>query len=629
MPNSPTDRRFVIPVLLLVAAGGVALACGGDGSTGPDPDPDPGPAPVASVEVTPASETLTAVGAQAMFDATARDSAGNAVSGASISWSSSDEAVATVDGSGTATAEGNGEATITASADGEEGTATVTVDQEVARLGLAPADTTVVVEDSVQFSAEPADRNGNAVADASVSWSSTDSSVVSVDGTGLAVAEGEGDASVVAASEGVEDTASVSVRAAIASLEVSPDSAGVAALDATTDFDAVALAADGDTITGLGFAWSSSDTAVAAVDGSGVATARGNGSTTITASTAGVSASATFTVDQEVSAVTVTPDSASVTVDDTTRYDAEAADANGNAVADADVAWSTTDTAVATVDGTGLVTGQSEGSAQVVAESSGQADSATVVVEAQASSSISAVSGGGQNGVTTRAFGESLVVEVTDGGGNPQSGVEVTWTVASGDADLSTGSTTTGSDGRASVDVDAGETTGPVTVEASAQGADGSPVAFDLDITTVLYEVGDNFFRDPTGRRNTSASANIAVGDTVLWEWIGNNSHSVLSGEGQGGNSGDGVPEGGSSLGSTTQASGTYTFVPEVGGTWEFYCGVHPSTMYGSTFTVSESSSSDVSAVSDPRQRDLEPGDVIRPEGSSIIFVYRGKEGGE
>ncbi|MFB6240283.1 MAG: Ig-like domain-containing protein, partial [Gemmatimonadota bacterium] len=128
MPYSPTDRRFVVPVLLLVAAGGVALACGGEDSMGPGPGP--GPAPVASVEVTPSSETLTAIGAQASFDATARDSAGNVVSGASISWSSSDQSVATVDGTGTVTAQGNGEATITASAGGESGTATVTVDQE-------------------------------------------------------------------------------------------------------------------------------------------------------------------------------------------------------------------------------------------------------------------------------------------------------------------------------------------------------------------------------------------------------------------------------------------------------------------------------------------------------------------
>jgi hypothetical protein len=168
-----------------------------------------------------------------------------------------------------------------------------------------------------------------------------------------------------------------------------------------------------------------------------------------------------------------------------------------------------------------------------------------------------------------------------------------------------------------------------VSVEASAQGADGSPVAFDLDVTTVLYEVGDFYFEDPTGRQNTSASANITVGDTVLWEWVGSASHNVTSGEGSGGNSGDGVPDDGQSLGSATQASGTFSFAPQVTGTWEFYCTVHPNQMYGSTFTVSESSSSDVSTVRDPGQRDLEPGDVIRPEGAHFILVYRGPPGAE
>jgi len=175
-----------------------------------------------------------------------------------------------------------------------------------------------------------------------------------------------------------------------------------------------------------------------------------------------------------------------------------------------------------------------------------------------------------------------------------------------------------------------GQGDGMAEIVASASGVADSAeltVAGSSDAEPV-FQVGDNYFEDPQGRRNTDASVELTLGDTVRWEWVGNNQHNVTSGEGQGGSSGDGVPSNGSAVGSSTQSSGDYEFVPDVTGTWEFYCTVHPNQMYGSTFTVTSSSSSSVSADR-LGASDLEPGDVIRPEDSHIVFIYRGEEGGE
>lgn len=79
-----------------------------DGSTQP-------PAEVASIEVTPASASI-AVGATFTFSATALDSGGQPVPGATITWTSSAPLVATVSSTGVATALAVGDATITASA---------------------------------------------------------------------------------------------------------------------------------------------------------------------------------------------------------------------------------------------------------------------------------------------------------------------------------------------------------------------------------------------------------------------------------------------------------------------------------------------------------------------------------
>ena len=174
-----------------------------------------------------------------------------------------------------------------------------------------------------------------------------------------------------------------------------------------------------------------------------------------------------------------------------------------------------------------------------------------------------------------------------------------------------------------------GEAAGSAEIVASAEGVADSAELTVAGEPEAKFLVGDNYFEDPQGRRNTNASVELTLGDTVRWEWVGGNQHNVTSGAGQGGNSGDGVPDGGSSVGSPTQSSGNYEFVPGTTGTWEFYCTVHPSQMYGSTFTVTSSSSSSVSADG-PTAANLEPGDVIRPEGTHIVFVYRGEpDGGE
>jgi len=81
---------------------------------------------VASVSVTPGTVSLLETFTSQLAGA-ALDARGNAVAGVSVTWASSDEAVASVNASGAVTAQAAGDATITASAEGQDGTADVTV----------------------------------------------------------------------------------------------------------------------------------------------------------------------------------------------------------------------------------------------------------------------------------------------------------------------------------------------------------------------------------------------------------------------------------------------------------------------------------------------------------------------
>ena len=123
----PMTRHRTL-IRLSAALAGVALvwACGGDSPTVP---PTPEPARPATVTVSPATADLTALGATVQLTAEVRDQNARVMAGATVTWSSGDTSVATVDASGLVTGVAEGAATITASAGSASGSAVVTVAQ--------------------------------------------------------------------------------------------------------------------------------------------------------------------------------------------------------------------------------------------------------------------------------------------------------------------------------------------------------------------------------------------------------------------------------------------------------------------------------------------------------------------
>lgn len=94
--------------------------------------------PVAAVTVSPASATV-GVGNTVQLTATPRDSAGNPLSGRTLTWTSSNGAVANVTTTGLVTGVSTGSATITATSGGKSGTAAITVSSTPPPTGCATA----------------------------------------------------------------------------------------------------------------------------------------------------------------------------------------------------------------------------------------------------------------------------------------------------------------------------------------------------------------------------------------------------------------------------------------------------------------------------------------------------------
>ena len=151
-------------------------------------------------------------------------------------------------------------------------------------------------------------------------------------------------------------------------LTVTPATAELTALGETVRLAADVRDQNGQAMAGAAVTWSSGDPSVATVDAAGLVTAAANGMVTITATSGSVSGNAAVTVAQVATAVTVTPaEDTLVAYGDTVRLAAEVVDANGHAVAGAEFAWVSSDTAVAVVDSVGLVTAAGNGTATITA----------------------------------------------------------------------------------------------------------------------------------------------------------------------------------------------------------------------------------------------------------------------
>lgn len=127
--------------------------------------------------------------------------------------------------------------------------------------------------------------------------------------------------------------------------------------------------------------WSSNNTSVATVSANGVVSTLAPGEARIAASAFGKSATATITVTPRVVAsVTVAPATVSMRVGISTPLAAQTLDVDGVVLTGRAVVWSSGNTAVATVNAQGVVTGVSPGAATITATSEGRSGQAAVTV---------------------------------------------------------------------------------------------------------------------------------------------------------------------------------------------------------------------------------------------------------
>ena len=230
------------------------------------------------MEVAPSADTLLALGDTLRLSALTLDANDNAIADAEVAWSSTDEAVATVDSTGLVTATGNGTSDIAATVGEAAGSAAVTVSQLLVAMDVIPATKTLfALGDTVRLTATGFDPNGHAIAGIGFAWTSEHPTVATVDSQGLVTAVRTGGTEIFATTGELMDSAGVVVAQLASEVRVTPAVDTLDAVGDTVRLTAVALDRNGHEVEDTDYIWYAPHPAVVTVDADGLVTATGPG----------------------------------------------------------------------------------------------------------------------------------------------------------------------------------------------------------------------------------------------------------------------------------------------------------------------------------------------------------------
>ena len=284
-----------------------------------------------------------------------------------ITWASSKQSVASVNQSGKVEAHSEGVSTITATAGGKTGSCTITVSKgiiAVESIELDRQELTMVEGDEFTLKAtvKPDDAS-----DKTVSWSTSDSKIASVDNTGKITAIKEGDATIIA--KAGEKTAECKVSITAKKIDVTMVMLSKTSLSMIVgdEFTLTATVIP-DNATVKTVQWSTSDSSIATVE-EGKVKAIKEGNAKIVAYVDGKTAECDVTVDY-IPVQRITFDKTAISLYEGEDYTITATISPENATYK-DITWTTNDPKIVTVED-GKVFAVKKGTATIKAEANGK-----------------------------------------------------------------------------------------------------------------------------------------------------------------------------------------------------------------------------------------------------------------
>lgn len=308
-----------------------------------------------------------------------------------VVWSSDNDTVVTVDLDGfvTGVTEGTAEITVTTEDGGHTDVCSITVEIiPVVSVDL-PDNELVKINETIELDVLVLPLNAT---DQTVTWSSDNESIITVDEDGIVTGHAIGTANIMVESNdgAFMDSCAVTVyEIGVDSVSVTPESANLSIGDQLTlTTEILPLNAANQNIT-----WTSSNSAIASVDINGVVRAHSLGNVTITATTVEGSYTDTCEItvsDVQVTSVALAPETATVGVENMFETVTLLASISPVDADNQNVTWYSDDEAVATVH-SGLVTGLTDGTVviTVVTQDGGFTDTSVVTVDGTSPSFVS------------------------------------------------------------------------------------------------------------------------------------------------------------------------------------------------------------------------------------------------
>ena len=274
-----------------------------------------------------------------------------------ITWTSGNTAVATVNSAGMVTGVGAGTTKITGtSVSGNTAECTITVTPEImaSNISLDISSKTLQRNETVKLNAT---LSPNDVSDKTITWTSDNTDVATVSNTGMVRAVAYGNATITAtSSNGLTATCAISVVNPATGITLDKTTAAIYKGQTVSLNAEVVPDTTTDTVT-----WSSNNTNVATVSANGVVTGKSAGTAVISVTAGEITEACTVTVKNP----TVTLKAASNKMEVGATYKVETKSVTPSTEK---VAYKSSDTKVATVNSTtGVVTAKAAGTAKITA----------------------------------------------------------------------------------------------------------------------------------------------------------------------------------------------------------------------------------------------------------------------
>lgn len=251
-------------------------------------------------------------------------------------------------------------------------------------LSVTPANPSIFSGSTQQFDALGKYSDGSTQdLTTSVSWTSSNTSAATITSLGLTAAITAGNTTIQASSGTIVATTVLTVNTPVlVSLAVTPASF-TTTIGGSVQFTATGTYNNGATQNLTGSAtWASANSSIASVSASGSVTGVAAGNTTIQATLGSLTATASFAVTSaSLQSITITPTKAQVAAASTLQLTAMGTYSDGSAQDLTNlVAWSTDNTAIASVTSVGLVTGIETGTTTLRATINSVSTSTSLIV---------------------------------------------------------------------------------------------------------------------------------------------------------------------------------------------------------------------------------------------------------